>query len=140
MKNLARILPFTLLLSACFLLLNACGDDHKKEIKALSEETNQIHDEAMKEMAEMNRIARELKQTMISATMLPEQSEVYNKTLESMGKAENGMMDWMKNHKSLDEIPEKDALAYLKEQKASIEKNRADIQAAIQAGKQLQAK
>lgn len=140
MKNFALVLPFTLLLSACFLITTACGDDHKKEIKALTDETNKIHDEAMKEMAEMNRIARDLKQTMISATMLPEQSEAFNKTLESMGKAENGMMDWMKNHKSLDEIPGQDALSYLKDQKAQIEKNRAEIQAAIEAGKKLQAK
>ncbi len=120
-------------------LLAACGDD-KKQIEALDKETMAIHDEAMKDMADMNRVARELKQTMIAAIMTPEQSAIYNDVLTNIGQAENGMMDWMKNYKSPDKMSTADALKYLQEQKTLIEKNHADIKAALEAGEKLHGK
>ncbi len=127
-------------LTLCFLLMfTACGND-KKQVEALAKETETIHDEAMKDLADMNRVARELKQTMIAAMMNPEQSAAYSDALTAMGKAENEMMDWMKNYKSPDDMSTADALKYLQAQKTLIEKNRADIKAAMEAGKKLQGK
>ena len=125
------------LLSFC--LLTACGEE-KTQIETITQQTETIHDEAMKELAEMNRVARELKQTMIAAMMNPEQSAAYSDALIAMGKAENNMMDWMKNYKSPDSMPASEAFKYLQEQKALIEKYRAEIRTALEEGKKLQGK
>jgi hypothetical protein len=117
-------------------LLGAC-DNGKKEVAALAKETEAIHDAAMKDMAEMNRVARALKDFMISATMTPEQSQKFNDALTTMGNAENDMMDWMKNYKSPDALPSAEALKYLQEQKKLIENNHIDIKSATEAGKKL---
>jgi len=129
----------TAILFLSMLFFVACDND-KKQIEALTKETETIHDEAMKDMADMNRVARELKQTMMAAMMNPEQSAAYAEALTAMGKAENDMMDWMKNYKSPDEMPSAEALKYIQEQKALMEKNRADLRAALDAGKKLQGK
>ncbi|MBC7777610.1 MAG: hypothetical protein H7246_19405 [Phycisphaerae bacterium] len=122
-----------------FLLFTSCNND-KKQIETLTKETETIHDEAMKDLADMNRVARELKETIMVATMTAEQSAVYTDALTAMGNAENAMMDWMKNYKSPEEMAPPEAMKYLQEQKALIEKNRADIKAALEAGKKLQGK
>ncbi len=127
------------LLMVSALLFTACNND-KKQVETLIKETETIHDEAMKDMADMNRVARELKQTMIAAMMTPEQNAVYTDVLDKMGNAENGMMDWMKNYKSPDDMSSADALKYIQEQKTLIEKNRVDIKAALEAGMKLQGK
>ncbi len=127
------------LLMVSALLFTACNND-KKQVESLIKETETIHDEAMKDMADMNRVARELKQTMIAAMMTPEQNAVYTDVLDKMGNAENGMMDWMKNYKSPDEMSSADALKYIQEQKTLIEKNQADIKAALEAGMKLKGK
>lgn len=128
---------FSLLFSAFF--FTACNDD-KKQIETLSKATETVHDEAMKDLADMNRIARELKETLVAATMTPEQSAVYDEVLTNMGKAENNMMDWMKNYQAIDAMAPADALKYLQEQKTLIEKNQVEIKAALEAGKKLQGK
>lgn len=135
--NLAIAGAFFLLFST--MMFTACGDD-KKQVEALTSETEKLHDEAMKDLADMNRVARELKETMIASTMTPEQSAVYTDVLTKMGKAENEMMEWMKNYKSPDGMPAKDAMPYLQEQKSLIEKNRAEIKASLEAGLKLQGK
>ena len=128
-----------LLLLFSAVIFTACNDD-KKQIDALATETEAIHDAAMKDMADMNRIARELKATMIAATMTPEQSAVYNEVLTKIGNAENGMMEWMKDYKPTDQLAPAEALKYLQGQKALIEKNHTEIKAALEAGKNLQGK
>jgi succinate dehydrogenase flavin-adding protein (antitoxin of CptAB toxin-antitoxin module) len=131
------VAKFALLLLLTFTLFTACGGD-KKQLETLVQETETIHDEAMKDMAEMNRVARALKETMIAATMTPEQSAVYDKVLTNIGNAENDMMDWMKNYKPTDAMSTEDALKYIQDQKTAITKNHADIKAAMEAGKKLQ--
>lgn len=121
-----------------FLLPFTACDGDKKQIDTLFKETEVIHDEAMKDLADMNRVARALKDTLRVSTMTPEQSAVFTEALTGMGKAEDDMMAWMKNFKSPDGLPSSEALQYLKDQKALIEQNRADIRAAMEAGKKLQ--
>jgi len=129
MKNLLYCL-FALFLTV------GCNED-KKQVEALQKETETIHDEAMKDMAEMNRVARDIKQFMIAASMTPEQSAVFMTTLTNIGEAENDMMAWMANYKEPSDKPAAEALKYLTEQKALIAKNHADIKAATEAGKKL---
>lgn len=124
-----------------FLLLllpfSACNEE-KKQIDTLYKETEVIHDEAMKDLADMNRVARAIKESLRDSTITPDQSARYTDALSAMGKAEDDMMAWMKNFKSPDNLPGAEALQYLREQKALIEKNRSDIRAALEAGKKLQ--
>ncbi len=127
------------LLLFSFLLFTACNND-KKQIEALITSTTELHDNAMKDLADMNRVARELKQTIAAATMTPEQSALYTTALESMGKAENDMMEWMKNYKLQEDMPAADKIKYLQEQKALIEKNGVEIKAALETGKKLMEK
>lgn len=129
----------SLLFSCLLFFFSACNND-QKQVEALANETESVHDDAMKDMADMNRVARELKQTLIAATMTPEQSAIYTQTLEAIGKAENDMMDWMKNYKRPEGMAAPEALKYLQEQKALIEKNHAEIKAALEAGMKLQGK
>jgi len=129
MKNVLLFLLTVILASAC--------NDDKKQVESLQKETETIHDEAMKDMAEMNRVARAIKEFMISATMTPEQSSTFTTALTNIGNAENGMMTWMANYKAPTDQPAAEAIKYLQEQKKLIEKNRVEIKAATEAGQKL---
>ncbi len=128
--------PFLMLLCSITLIMVACNGS-KKEMVALDKETMDIHDEAMKEMADMNRTSRALKAFVSTALMTPEQSAPYSEALLNIENAETGMMNWMTQYKSPEDLPAEQALAYLKDQKAKITKNRDDIHAALEAGKKL---
>ena len=127
---------FLILFSGIGLLLIACNGS-KKEIAALEKETMDIHDEAMKEMADMNRTARALKSFLATALMTHEQSVPYSEALLNMEKAEADMMAWMTQYKKPEDGSAEEILAYLTEQKAKIAKNRDDIHAALEAGKKM---
>ena len=124
-------------LIALVFLFAACDDGKKKQIETLKKETMAVHDEAMKDLADMNRVSRQLKEFMIVATMLPEQSEQFTAAFAKMEKAESDMMNWMSGYKEPEGVPAKEVIAYLQDQKQKIEKNRDDIRAALEAGKKL---
>lgn len=119
------------------LLLTVACNDNNKQLEALQTETNDIHDAAMKDMAAMNRVAREIKQLMISATLTPEQSATYTSALSAIGDAENEMMAWMANYKAPTDMAASEAIKYLQEQKALIEKNHVAIKAATETATKL---
>jgi hypothetical protein len=106
-------------------------------LKTLEQETMRIHDEAMAEMADMNRVRREIKDFMTRAKMTPEAMKQWQQALTDIEKAEEGMMNWMAGYKEPAGQPEADALKYLQEQKDKIAQNQADIRAALAAGKKL---
>lgn len=106
-------------------------------LKTLEQETMRIHDEAMAEMADMNRVRREMKDFMARARMTPEAMKQWQQTLTDIEKAEEGMMNWMAAYKEPAGQAEADALKYLQEQKEKIAQNQADIRAATAAGKKL---
>lgn len=118
-------------------LLFACDDGSKKQIEALKKETMSIHDEAMKDLAEMNRTSRQIKDFMISATMTPEQSEKYTAALAAIEKADEDMTNWMRDYKDPKGAAAAEAIRYLEEQKQKITKNHEDIRAALATGKRL---
>lgn len=128
--------PFLMLFSSIALIVVACNGS-QKEIAALDKATMDIHDEAMKEMADMNRTSRALKAFVSTALMTPEQSAPYSEVLLRMENAETGMMNWMTQYKSPEDMPAEQALAYLQDQKMKITKNRDDIHDALEAGKKL---
>jgi len=117
------------------LMLAACNSDQKK-MEALKSETDTIHDAAMKDLADMNRVARAMKQLMLSdSTMSDEKKTEFERSLKAIGDAENNMTNWMMGYK----IPEDagEAVKFLEEQKSAILANRQEIKTAMENGKKL---
>lgn len=126
-----------LCLSAIVLLFAACDDGNKQKVETLKKETMDIHDEAMKDLADMNRVSRKLKDYMVVALMTPEQSEQFTATLAAIEKADDDMTAWMTAYEDPKGMQPAEAIRYLEEQKQKITKNRDDIRAALEAGKKL---
>lgn len=117
------------------LMLAACTSDQKK-MEALKSETDAIHDAAMKDLADMNRVARAMKGMMISdSTMSAEKKAEFEQSLIAIGEAENNMTNWMMSYK----VPENpgEAVQFLEEKKTSILANQQEIKTAMENGKKL---
>ena len=124
-------------LSAAFLCLafvffnpNQGGND----LETLQTETMQIHDETMKDMADMNRIGRGLKQELETLDSLAPRREAIREVLGQMKRAEEGMYYWMQQYSPPENKPEAEAKLYLEDQKQKIGQNQRDMKAALEAG------
>ncbi|MCS6928095.1 MAG: hypothetical protein NZM43_01235 [Saprospiraceae bacterium] len=107
-------------------------------VKNLEAEVMAIHDEAMVEMAEMNRVGRALKRILRTLPTSSPRADSINAVLHQMKKAENDMYTWMRQYSPPTEyLPEEQALRYLEEQKRLIAQNQQDIRNARDAAKQL---
>lgn len=107
------------------------------EIDTLKKSTLAIHDEAMKTMADMNRIGRMLKREMTTLDTLAPRRAVIRQVLGRMKQAEEGMYAWMQQYTPPDDMKPEVAKPYLEDQKRKIEQNRRDIQEALEAGHSL---
>jgi ubiquinone biosynthesis protein COQ9 len=117
------------------IMLAACNSDQKK-MEALKSETDAIHDAAMKDLADMNRVARAMKGMMISdSTMSAEKKAEFEQSLIAIGEAENNMTNWMMSYK----VPEtpNEAVQFLEEKKTTILANQQEIKTAMENGKKL---
>jgi hypothetical protein len=103
----------------------------------LKKETETIHDEAMKSMAEMNRVGRQLKKELARPDSMGLRRDSVIQVLARMEKAETEMMAWMTEYAEPDGMSEVEAIAYLQAQKASIAKNYNDIKDALSEGSRL---
>ena len=110
------------------LFLVACNDSGNLE--KISQETMDIHDEAMEELADMNRVKRQLQERLES-----DSSQTITQLITDIEVAHKDMMDWMRDYKAPEGMPTKEAVTYMEDQKAKISKNRDDIHAALEAGK-----
>lgn len=118
--------------SLLLLLLAACGGPNKEALQ-LQQETERIHDEAMADLASMNRLAGALRKELAALDSLAPRRDSLAGVLARMDRAEDDMFGWMKQYKAPD--PQSaDAVRYLTEQKKLIEKNRQDIRDALAAG------
>lgn len=107
-------------------------------VETLQTETMRIHDEAMKNMADMNRVGRGLKKEMETLDSLAPRRDALRQVLGQMKKAEEDMYAWMQQYAPPDELPEEAAKRYLEVQKQKIEQNQRELKAALEAGEQLQ--
>ncbi|MFN5236488.1 MAG: hypothetical protein ACK5FV_04885 [Bacteroidota bacterium] len=117
------------------IMLAACNSDQKK-MEALKSETDAIHDAAMKDLADMNRVARAMKGMMISdSTMSAEKKAEFEQSLIAIGEAENNMTNWMMSYK----VPEtpSEAVQFLEEKKTTILANQQEIKTAMENGRKL---
>jgi len=103
----------------------------------LKKETETIHDEAMKSMAEMKRVGRQLKKELARPDSMGLRRDSVIQVLARMEKAETEMMAWMTEYAEPDGMSEVEAIAYLQAQKASIAKNYNDIKDALSEGSRL---
>ncbi len=108
------------------------GDPNKN----LEAEVNALHDETMREMAEMERLGR-----MIKADFKTVQGEAQRKTylltIAGISRAGFDMMAWMRDYRLPADLPAADAGRYLREQKTKMLRIRAAIQQATAEGKKL---
>ena len=104
------------------------------DLEALQTETMRIHDETMKDMADMNRIGRGLKQELETLDSLAPRREAIREVLGQMKRAEEGMYYWMQQYSPPENKPEAEAKLYLEDQKQKIGQNQRDMKAALEAG------
>ena len=113
------------------------GNSPNGAVETLLQNTMAIHDEAMKEMAEMNRISRVLRGELAGAGAPSARADSLRSVLEQMTTAEEDMYDWMRQYTAPTRLPPAEAATYLSAQHRAIRQNQLDIRAARDAGKQL---
>jgi hypothetical protein len=99
-----------------------------------------VHDEAMAQMAEMKSIGRQLKKSLEQLDSTGQKGPRRDSLMlgiEAIDRAGRDMMDWMAGYTPPDKLPNEEALKYLTSEKAKIDKNKADIEAAKALGKSL---
>ncbi|MEI6412316.1 MAG: hypothetical protein WCR52_23195 [Bacteroidota bacterium] len=131
---------FSAALILCSIGIFFSCNNNQNNLKVLQKQTEDMHDEAMKDLGGMNRISRNLQKELAHIDSLHQTSPRRDSILETiriMHKAEDDMMAWMAQYQAADQLPAKEALDYMTKQKNDIEKNRNDIKEAMQRGKAL---
>jgi len=125
--------------AAAVLLFVFFNKDAEKNtaVDELMTATMAIHDEAMKEMAGMNRYGRMLKQEMAELDSLSARADSIRQVLQQIKRAEDDMYSWMREYKTPTKLPAEQAKVYLEDQKQKISKNQQDINAALAAARRL---
>ncbi|MFY0650500.1 MAG: hypothetical protein JXQ96_00635 [Cyclobacteriaceae bacterium] len=122
----------------CLLLLS-CNKE-KKVQETLFNEVMDVHDEVMPQMSSLRKLAKSLESKLDSIavdSLLTEkgQKEELNKAIEDLKKANESMMEWMRQFEQIEEgTPHGEVMKYLKDQKKKIEKVRDDMLKAKKQG------
>jgi len=122
-----RILLSIILIS---ILTLACDNTQTKEVnqvKNIWDEMMVIHDEVMPKTSEIVRLQKQLKE-----------QENTEEIVQQLGEAEEAMWTWMnglKQYEKIEQMDKTEAVAYLKESKAEIEKVSQQMLKSIEAGK-----
>ncbi|MBK9336956.1 MAG: hypothetical protein IPM98_10355 [Lewinellaceae bacterium] len=123
-------------LCLAFVFLTANGGKNT-EVETLLDATMAVHDEAMVEMADMNRIGRTLKKNLVGLDSLSPRADSIRVILRQIKKAEEDMYAWMRNYEPPTELPADEAKRYLEDQKEKISRNQEDIRAARDAARKV---
>jgi hypothetical protein len=120
----------------CLVFVFYTSDGGKNtEVDALLDATMAVHDEAMAEMAEMNRLGRALKKDLVALDSVSPRADSIRVILRQIKKAEEDMYGWMRNYEPPKDLPADEAKIYLEDQKEKISRNQADIRAAREAAR-----
>ena len=132
-----RIVLGLLLTAICCMF--SCKHSSNPERQAIYDQVMEIHDEVMPEMSTINKLERQLKKKL--ETMESQDSIIMVKgTVKRLGEAGEGMMDWMHQLKVPgSEVPDEEAIDYLKEEKIKISHVSSKMKTAIQSGKSIMA-
>lgn len=125
----------TAFLCLAFVFFTAAPGENNLE--TLEKETMRIHDETMKDMADMNRIGRSLKRELETLDSLAPRRDTIRQLLRQMKKAEEDMYNWMRQYTPPEGQAAEEAQRYLEDQKQKIEQNQRDMKAALEAGRKL---
>jgi hypothetical protein len=106
--------------------------------KALLDEVDKIHDEAMEKMGEVRKLRNELKKTIEnSSDLVEEKKKEIESKIAKLDSAYNGMMDWMhKFHPEVDTLDDEAYREYLEEQIEKAKKVKNDILEAIERARE----
>ncbi|MEM9990929.1 MAG: hypothetical protein AAF738_04140 [Bacteroidota bacterium] len=114
----------------------ACNQASKKEQEqqtVLWYEMMEVHDEVMPRISEVNRLSRNLKKMKDNIPYIL--TSEYQKALQNLEAAEDGMMEWMVELQQLDEMRKtmrhEEIMAYLNKEKERIEQVSKDIKGSI---------
>lgn len=113
----------SLLLILSTTLFFACEDPLQKEREQLYQEVMAIHDEVMPKMSSIRKGQKDLKAMIknVEEPTDPAKIKEYKAALEQLNTASQVMIDWMKQFSTPTvEIPNEEAIQYLKEQKKSV--------------------
>ena len=121
----------------CLLFVFITQAPEIKTPDALLQETMDIHDTAMADLALMNRLGRQLKKELIELDSLAPRADSIQSLLLQIKQAETDMYGWMREYKAPEEPLDEAAKAYVKDQKMKISKNFSDIQAALLAAQKM---
>lgn len=106
-------------------------------VQDLLDATMAVHDEAMVEMAEMNRVGRSLKKELVALDTHTPRADSIRTILRDIKKAEEDMYAWMRHYEAPTDLPDEEATRYLEDQKEKISQNQRDIRAARDAARQV---
>lgn len=125
---------FNYLLMLLIFFLVSCGSKNvSPELQTLMDEVMEIHDAVMPKMSDTHRLKKALKKEL--KNNIEEVSETRGLLLEhhtALEKADDGMMDWMRDYKKLRKLEEgTDAMAYYNSEKIKIQKVSDDMLSAI---------
>jgi len=118
-----------------FSLLLSC-ESKKKEVEKLQAETIEIHDEVMPKMDDIMRLKKSLKSEQDSVSS--EKHEKIQALIVSLEKADEAMMNWMRNYDpKMENMSEAEKLEYLKNQKAAISKVSQQMKSSISGAEEF---
>ena len=116
-------------------LLLACGPSKQSQIKEIKNQAIEIHDEVMPLMGDLRRVRKDL---MLMADSIVTSDSLKASTLGELATdiadANEGMMQWMRSFEPEFEGTDEEVIQYFKDQKASIEKVKADMLESLESG------
>ncbi|MEL6133695.1 MAG: hypothetical protein AAFR59_10060 [Bacteroidota bacterium] len=136
MKNIKYIIPF-LALSFIFF---AC-DDGKKQVSELRDQVMDVHDEAMAHIIDMKIMKKNLEKQLemgnADGTLDSAMTVQLHTGIEALEKADDHMMQWMRNFEAPDNLPTDEALAYLNDQLKDIQLVNEEVNESMAIAKPL---
>lgn len=107
--------------------------------KALTDSIIAVHDEVMPRLDDIYKLTESLKDKVASTPNMPAaQKVVIEAAVDSLNKASDGMMVWMRQFKPEGVTDEKAVREYLDDQMVKVTKVKTDILSAIEKGRALQ--
>jgi phosphoenolpyruvate-protein kinase (PTS system EI component) len=122
-------------------LVSCNGDNKEKEIESLKTEVIGIHDEVMPKMDEIMQLKQELQKNIDEQnndSILSNSSNNAQNVISNLEKADNAMMNWMRNYDpEMEEMTTEEKLEYLQETKKDIQMVKEQMLSAISKSKEF---
>ena len=124
-------------LSILLFCLVSCVHSNNPERNKAYDEMMAIHDEVMPEMGTIHKLEKGLKKK-IENTSSPDSILLMKTTLQKLSASGEGMMDWMHNlNVPKKNVPDAEAIAYLKSEKVKISKVSKQMKESIKSSKAI---